>query len=126
MMESTSGAWPEVDRENPLQQILWVKNELERLRYDKRHGDAIQWWKDMTEAMPDMTIVYPGKDFSPEDAKSRAWSALATIIYYLRNPAHLELKNPCPEAAFCWEQALELMPGDQYFKSCLKSVSGPE
>jgi HEAT repeat protein len=121
---TTKVKWPEVDRANPVNQIKWVQDELQWLRYDKRHDDVIQWWKDMAEAMPDLTIVYPGRDFSPEDAKARAWSGLGMIIYYLRNPSDVAFSKPCPEAAFCWEQALALMPGDGYYTDCLKRVSG--
>jgi len=115
--------WPAVDRVNPVKQIKWVQDELKWLIYDSRHDTAIQWWKEMTEAIPDLPIVYPGRDFSPENAKARAWSGLAMIIYYLRNPDDSGFVNPCPEAAFCWEQALALMPGDQYYMGCLRSVS---
>jgi hypothetical protein len=118
------GKWSEVDRQRPWQQISMVQQQLpELLRDETRRQQAIDWWREFTTAMPDMTVVVPGYDYSPEDAKSRAWSGLAVIIYYLLNPGKGVISSRCPEARYCWEQALKLMPGDAFFLDCLRMVS---
>jgi hypothetical protein len=116
--------WLEVDRERPWQQITMVEQQISELQRDEtKRQQAIQWWKEFTEAIPEMTIAVPGYHYSPNDAKSRAWSCLAVIIYYLLNPSESVIDTPCSEAKYCWEQALKLMPGDDYFMDCLRRVS---
>lgn len=116
--------WLEVDRKRPWQQITMVQQQLDELRRDEtKRQQAISWWKEFTKAMPEMVIKVPGYDLSADDAKARAWSGLAVTIYYLLNPSDSMFHRPCPEARFCWEQALKLQPGDEYFTDCLHRVS---
>lgn len=116
--------WLQVDRSRPWQQISMVQSQLKELQNDEaKRQQGIQWCKDMIAALPELTVQIPGANFTPADAKSRAWSVLAVTIYYLLNPSKSVINSPCAEAKYCWEQALKLMPGDSYFGGCLKSVA---
>jgi hypothetical protein len=116
--------WLEVDKDRVWQQIMMVSSQLQGTIHDatKRNG-VIRWYEEMKDVLPGARLVVPGRDFSPADAKSRAWSMLATIIYYAKNPDKSSFSVPCQEAKYCWEQALKLMPGDSYFTGCLRDVS---
>jgi hypothetical protein len=116
--------WLQVDRNRPWQQIAMVQSQLKELQHDEtKRQQGIQWCRDMIGALPELTVQIPGANFTPADAKSRAWSVLAVTIYYLLNPSNSVINSPCAEAKYCWEQSLKLMPGDSYFEGCLKSVA---
>lgn len=116
--------WLEVDKNRVWEQIMTVSSQLRSIMADAaRREGVIRWYEDMKEVLASAEIVVPGRDYSPADAKSRAWSMLATIVYYAKNPDKSSFSVPCPEAKYCWERALELMPGDSYFTSCLRDVS---
>ena len=116
--------WLEVDKNRVWQQITMVSSQLRGIMHDaaKRNG-VIRWYEEIKDVLPGVELMVPGRDYSPADAKSRAWSMLATIIYYANNPDKSSFSVPCPEAKYCWEQALKLAPGDSYFTSCLRDVS---
>jgi hypothetical protein len=117
--------WLAVDVNRPWEQIMLVQGKLNEFREDDElRKQAIEWWKHFVKAMPEMKIVIPGRDFAPDDVKARAWSCLAVTIYYLLNPGDGSFSKTCDEARYCWEQALRLMPGDGYYESSMKSVSG--
>ena len=123
-MAQAGNRWLEVDRTRVWQQITMVSSQLRTIIGDalKRDG-VISWFEEMKAVLSGVEVVAPGRDYSPADAKSRAWSMLAAIIYYAKNPTESTFGKPCPEAKYCWERALELMPGDSYFAQCLRSVS---
>jgi hypothetical protein len=116
--------WLEVDRDRPWQQIQKVSQNLIQLGRDEtKRRQAIAWWKQFKMAMPNLNIVIPRRDYPPNEAKARAWSCLASIIYYLQNPSSPGICMRCPDAQYCWEQTLKLTPGVSSYSDCLAKVS---
>ena len=120
-------SWLAVDMNRPWEQIMLVQGKLQEFSCNEDlRRQAIEWWRHFVKAMPEMGIVIPGANYRPEDAKARAWSCLAVTIYYLLNPRDSVISKPCPEARYCWEQALLLDPCDHYYESNMESVSDAE
>lgn len=113
-----------VDRSNIWQQIQSIKTDYEdSASGHKQREEAIHLWQAIVKELPALTVRVPGQNYPPSEAKARAWSCLGSTIYYLRNSGARVMNRSCPEACNCYEQALALEPGDDYWKNCIKNVS---
>jgi len=114
----TASLWEQIIRVRDLAtRDLLHRDDAEATR---RRKEQIALCKTIMTALPGASVEVEGLE--PTDAKARAWSMLGTAMYYLLNPSTSTINRPCPEAKFCYEQALKLQP-DEGWESNVDSVS---
>lgn len=121
---SSAKETPKVDRENIWRQIQSIETRFpDSAEWQRVRENAIALCRAIMQELPSISVHVPGYSYPPNEAKARAWGSLAPQIYYLLNPGTSVMNKPCPEARQCYEQALKLEPGDNYWEKCIREVS---
>jgi len=114
---------PVVDRQYVWQQIQAIPDKPGTIQERKR---ALALTRAIIKELPQLDVSVPGRDYTPEDAKSRAWSCLGSTIYYLLNPDSFTFDKPCEEARYCFEQGLALQPQEETYAMCVRLLKSLE
>jgi hypothetical protein len=106
-----------VDYDNPVGQVERFWTLLDEFRNDpiKREGFR-QWHAEFVAAMPNLK-------FNSKKKRGWIWYILGVTIYKVINPDAGGFNRNCPEAAYCFEQAMKDPPDDISISYYLNGVT---